>query len=108
MDTVIGKVLQKQMRKDKEISDFVTTLQTRAAPLTREQLSSSGFHLESKYTSKKEQIWTIRANAGDRVVCEFVGNVMILVEFFTHDQMIRFLRRGSVEEDILVEAMKVL
>lgn len=108
MQVAIGKVLQKQMRKDAEIRAFVETVQTRITPLTREQISASGLHLESKHTSKKSQIWTIRANAGDRIVCDFEGDILLLIEFFTHDEMMRFLRRAALEEDILVEAIKTI
>ena len=104
MKTAIAKTLQKQMDKDPEIRSFVESVEERLAPLTREQMGSSGFHFEKKHTRKNREVWTIKVNAGDRIWCKPEDAGLLLMEFFQHDAMLRFLRNGS-EEDILVEAI---
>ena len=107
MQVIRTKAIQKQMDKDPEIRAIVLSVEGQLEAMTREQLSTSGLHLEKKHTRKNREVWSIRVNAGDRIWCNPKGEIIQLNEFFQHDAMMRFLKNGA-EEDILTEVMRTL
>lgn len=105
MKSTVMKALSKQIKKDPQLGVQITGIQEKIAPLTREQLSSGGFQLEPlKHDQGK--LWTIRAGGGDRILCDIVDDTLLLMQIGTHSEIYR--RKGSLEEDLLVEAMGLL
>lgn len=76
----------KQIKKNPQLGPVILDLETKIAPLSRQQMSAGGFQLEPiKRTNGK--IWSLRVGHGPRMVCAIQpGDILELIEFETHQE----------------------
>ena len=89
MQTYRGKALEKQIRKNPQLSSVISDLEKKILPLNRQQMSAGGFQLEPiKHTNG--DLWSLRVGRGPRMVCKIQpGDILELMELETHQEAYR-------------------